>query len=110
MHLTNVVVFSTKGYRPQFNKMSNGDLDGDKYIIIWNKDVLEYVTKDKIEDPCKPQDYSDYIDRFPLGSDIPIEDMFTFYLQRDILGILATKWKLMCCIIGVRAPTHLFCL
>jgi RNA-dependent RNA polymerase len=48
MHLTNVVVFSTKGDRPQFNKMSSGDLDGDKYIIIWNKDVLNFVTPDKI--------------------------------------------------------------
>ena len=52
MHLSNIIVFSSKGSRPQCNQMSNGDLDGDKYLIIWNKDILSYVTPDKIFKPC----------------------------------------------------------
>lgn len=36
MHLFNVVVFSSKGERPQCNKMAGGDLDGDIFFICWD--------------------------------------------------------------------------
>lgn len=35
-HLFNVVVFSTKGDRPECNKMAGGDLDGDTYFVAWD--------------------------------------------------------------------------
>ena len=35
-HLVNVIVFSSKGKRPEQNKISGGDLDGDVYMIIWD--------------------------------------------------------------------------
>jgi RNA-dependent RNA polymerase len=34
--LINVVVFSSKGDRPQCNKMAGGDLDGDVFFICWD--------------------------------------------------------------------------
>ena len=40
-HLVNVVVFPSKGQRPEQNKMSGGDLDGDVYMVIWDKDLME---------------------------------------------------------------------
>jgi RNA-dependent RNA polymerase len=40
-HLVNVVVFSCKGIRPEQNKMSGGDLDGDSYMIIWDEDLVK---------------------------------------------------------------------
>ena len=39
-HLSNVVVFSSKGDRPQFNKMAGGDLDGDVYFVCWEKSII----------------------------------------------------------------------
>jgi RNA-dependent RNA polymerase len=36
-HLFNVIVFPSKGYRPEQNKMSGGDLDGDVYMTIWDQ-------------------------------------------------------------------------
>jgi hypothetical protein len=31
MEFFNVIIFSSKGKRPEHNKMANGDLDGDVY-------------------------------------------------------------------------------
>lgn len=39
-HLVNVIVFSSKGERPECNKMSGGDLDGDVYFICWEDAIL----------------------------------------------------------------------
>jgi len=39
-HLHNVVVFPTKGVRPEQNKMSGGDLDGDVYMVIWEERLV----------------------------------------------------------------------
>jgi RNA-dependent RNA polymerase len=36
----NVIVFPSKGYRPEQNKMSGGDLDGDCFMVMWDKDIL----------------------------------------------------------------------
>lgn len=35
-HLSNVIVFSSKGYRPVCNMMAGGDLDGDVYFVCWD--------------------------------------------------------------------------
>jgi RNA-dependent RNA polymerase len=40
-HLVNVVVFSSKGKRPETHKMSGGDLDGDVYMVIWEPKIVE---------------------------------------------------------------------
>lgn len=42
-HLVNVIVFPLKGDRPLQNCMSGGDLDGDVYMIIWDKKLVGYV-------------------------------------------------------------------
>ncbi len=36
-HLFNVIVFSSKGERPQCNMMAGGDLDGDVYFVCWEQ-------------------------------------------------------------------------
>ena len=40
--LKNVIIFSTNGLRPDPDKLSGGDLDGDLYLVIWDKRVLEF--------------------------------------------------------------------
>jgi RNA-dependent RNA polymerase len=39
-NLVNVIVFPTVGKRPEQNKMSGGDLDGDVYFAIWDKTIV----------------------------------------------------------------------
>ena len=40
-HLFNVVVFSIKGERPDQHKLSMGDLDGDTYMVISDRDLVD---------------------------------------------------------------------
>ena len=38
----NVIIFSTQGQRPDPDKMSGGDLDGDLYLVIWDERILKF--------------------------------------------------------------------
>jgi len=42
LHLRNCILFSTKGVRPDPDKMGGGDLDGDKYLVMWHPLILKY--------------------------------------------------------------------
>lgn len=44
-HLTNVIVFSSKGPRPMCNIISDGDLDGDVYFVCWDKEMIAGITE-----------------------------------------------------------------
>lgn len=39
-HLSNVIVFSTKGERGLPSMLSGGDLDGDQFTLIWDSRLL----------------------------------------------------------------------
>lgn len=39
-HLTDVVVFPSTGDRPVPKMLSGGDLDGDDFFVIWDKDLI----------------------------------------------------------------------
>ncbi|CAF3530516.1 unnamed protein product [Rotaria socialis] len=58
-HLKDVVVFPQKGHRPHPNEISGSDLDGDEYVVIWDKDLIpetpneEAYAYDSQEDPPK---------------------------------------------------------
>lgn len=39
-NLVNVIVFSAKGDRPDMEKLSGADLDGDTYWVCWQEDLL----------------------------------------------------------------------
>jgi len=45
LQLRNVILFSTKGSRPDADKMGGGDLDGDKYLVIWHPILMKYASK-----------------------------------------------------------------
>ena len=49
-HMKNVIVFSKKGARPTFNKLSGGDLDGDRYFVSFN----DYITNNIKDKDCSP--------------------------------------------------------
>lgn len=39
-HLTDCIIFSTQGRRPSADLMSGGDLDGDKFFVCWDPDLI----------------------------------------------------------------------
>ncbi len=40
-YLYNVVIFSSIGQRPDQHKLSCGDLDGDTYSVMWDKEMVK---------------------------------------------------------------------
>lgn len=52
IHMRNVVVFSSKGERPETNKISGGDLDGDVYLCIWDDLLISNMKEEMIEEPA----------------------------------------------------------
>jgi len=48
-------VFPTKGDRPEQNKMSGGDLDGDVYFVSWEPTLIAGI---KIHEPSNFKELS----------------------------------------------------
>lgn len=44
-HRCNEIIFSSIGQRPDQNKLSGGDLDGDTYFVTWDKDLVKGFTE-----------------------------------------------------------------
>lgn len=59
--MSNVILFATQGNRPDPDKMSGGDLDGDKYLVIWDQRLLQYADQIRSEEPIdfSQPEYSD---------------------------------------------------
>ena len=89
-HMVNVIVFSKKGKRPTFNKLSGGDLDGDRYFITYN----DYITNNIKDINCEPLEdpkYSIKNNIFPKYKKITIDDSIDCIIkaaQNDLVGIL----------------------
>lgn len=85
-HLKNVVVLPQKGDRDVPNMCSGGDLDGDDYIVMWDKDFLP----DAVNEP--PMDFTA---EKPIESENSITvkditDFFVTHMKNDSLGQIAT--------------------
>lgn len=105
-HLFNIVVFSSKGDRPQCNKMAGGDLDGDVYFVCWEKSLVDSLDPEMLEPPAtysKPT----LVNEKPESDTLP--DHFIFYLERDVLGKLANLHLALCDQIGRDGPKHPEC-
>ena len=84
-HLQNVLVFPQTGDRDLSNMCSGGDLDGDDYIVIWDKRLFP-----KIWNP-EPMDFTPPPPMRAAG-DITTNDIITFflhYMKNDFLGKIA---------------------
>jgi hypothetical protein len=88
--LSNCVVFSQKGDRDLPSKLSGGDLDGDRYHIIW-------------DEACRPvRQFSpaDYprIDPVDIGRSVELQDMTDFFIkfmETDQLGRIAVLHQVL---------------
>ena len=84
-HLRDVVVLPQRGDRDIASMCSGGDLDGDDYIIIWDKDIIPK------EWNHAPMDYSAPAPKV-LDRDVTRRDMVNFfvnYMKNDRLGAIA---------------------
>lgn len=81
-HLKDVVVFSQLGDRDVPGMCSGGDLDGDDFFVIWDKD---YIPKEWNTEPMEMQ----ATPRNDLRRPVRMEDMmahFVKYMKNDTLG------------------------
>ncbi|KAI5846534.1 RNA dependent RNA polymerase-domain-containing protein [Morchella snyderi] len=86
-HLRNVVVFPSKGDRDLASMLSGGDLDGDDYIVIWDKDLTSGITN------YPPMDYLP-MEPIELSRDVEVNDITKFfvnYMKNDKLGAIANS-------------------
>jgi hypothetical protein len=85
LNLTNCVCFSQKGARDLPSQLGGGDLDGDRYYIIWDEELHIRTT-----DP--PADYPKVMP-VDIGRVVKRTDMIEFFIQfteTDSLGRVAT--------------------
>jgi len=86
-HLVDVVVFPQTGDRDLPSMLSGGDLDGDDYVIIWDKEL----TAPGVLVNESPASYKPHIPE-PLNRDVTIQDITEFfvnYMKNDRLGAIA---------------------
>ncbi|KAL2760162.1 hypothetical protein ACRALDRAFT_2056344 [Sodiomyces alcalophilus JCM 7366] len=50
-HLTDCIIFSTRGKRPAADLMSGGDLDGDTFFVCWDPDLIPRTISQPAEYP-----------------------------------------------------------
>ena len=84
-HLKDVVVFPQTGDRDIASMCSGGDLDGDDFLVIWDRDLLPHQWN------AEPMDYSrPKIDVH--GREIGIDDLTSFfvtYMKNDTVSRIA---------------------
>ncbi|KAI1106408.1 RdRP-domain-containing protein [Jackrogersella minutella] len=86
--LSNCIAFSQKGQRDLPSQLSGGDLDGDIYNIIWDRDAVN-----SLERQFAPADYP-RVSPKNIGREVNQEDMTDFFVEfmaTDQLGVIATR-------------------
>ncbi|KAK1973476.1 RNA dependent RNA polymerase [Colletotrichum cereale] len=85
-NLRNCIAFSQLGQRDLPSQLSGGDLDGDLYNIIWDKQAMPRWTYPAADYPrVTPES---------LGRPVQREDMsswFVDFMKSDVLGLIATR-------------------
>nr|XP_050023600.1 uncharacterized protein LOC126517839 [Dermacentor andersoni]XP_054920510.1 uncharacterized protein LOC126517839 [Dermacentor andersoni] len=84
-HVIDCIVFPAQGPRPHPDEMAGSDLDGDEYVVIWEK-CLFFPGPNRA-----PMNFSDRNPE-PDNKDITIDDMIKFicnYIKNDSIGILS---------------------
>eukprot|EP00978_Attheya_sp_CCMP212_P037937 scaffold183198_cov43-Attheya_sp.AAC.1 len=52
LNFRNCILFSTQGDRPEADKMSGGDMDGDQYLVIWDKRLTKHASQLRMKQPA----------------------------------------------------------
>ncbi|KAK3281861.1 hypothetical protein CYMTET_10370 [Cymbomonas tetramitiformis] len=87
-HAYDVVVFPTQGARPHPDEMAGGDLDGDQYYVIYDKELVPELCN-----VCEPADYSgdkQVKEQCDLTAEM-VETVFIESFEKDQIGILSNE-------------------
>ncbi|XP_041013616.1 RNA-dependent RNA polymerase 1-like [Juglans microcarpa x Juglans regia] len=82
-HIVDCIVFPQKGKRPHPNECSRSSLDGDKYFVCWDRDLIPPLRIQPAEYIAAPT--------MQLDRDVTIEEVeecFTNYIKDNNLGII----------------------
>jgi RNA-dependent RNA polymerase len=82
-HYENVIVFPQVGSRPHPNEMAGGDLDGDTYLVIWDKEIFPSRTLEPLDFTAQKRPD---VERVEMKD---IAEFFVEYIQNDKLGIIS---------------------
>jgi hypothetical protein len=88
--LRNCIVFSQHGARDLPSQLSGGDLDGDLYSVIWDRDSM----------PTRMFSPADYprVTPEPLNRKVNRDDMADFFInfmKTDVLGVIANRHQIL---------------
>lgn len=88
--LSNCICFSSKGPRDLPSKLSGGDLDGDRYYVMWDENAQ----------PTQYFEPADYPRQKPEELDRPVEradmtDFFIKFMETDQLGRIAVLHRVL---------------
>ncbi|CAF4559860.1 unnamed protein product, partial [Rotaria sp. Silwood2] len=72
-HLNDVIIFSIRGERPDFNKIAGSDLDGDGYFVYWGQEL-------RLKCQVNPLDYTPDAKQYQPTSISP-EDVINYCLS-----------------------------
>ncbi|KHN85827.1 putative RNA-dependent RNA polymerase 1 [Toxocara canis] len=89
-HLRDVIVFPRYGPRPHTDEMAGSDLDGDEYIVIFDKDLF---LNDNEEAMHFPKSIAPDYDTPPTTEDMI--DFFLKYLSQDSIGRMSNAHLIM---------------
>ena len=83
----NNILFSQKGERPEADKMSGSDLDGDQFAVTWDRRLF-------LDRPSDPMDYSppSKIAEDDRITDASLLQHFINHARNDNLGRIAMLW------------------
>jgi regulator of nonsense transcripts 1 len=90
-HLVDCIVFPTDGERPHPDEIAGSDLDGDKFFVCWDPDLVPYKCQDPVSYPAAkvPQkkvilqkDLIDYFSRYSSSAIGKIDHHFAQWADR----------------------------
>eukprot|EP00644_Phytophthora_capsici_P001780 jgi/Phyca11/107928/e_gw1.14.26.1 len=98
--LKDCIVFPSRGERPHPDECTGGDLDGDMFVVIWDKRLIPSRTQ-----VCEPMAFDEDTggDTSPRGGeyhqstdDEGLVDFYVHSIQDDILGIASNAHLALC--------------
>ena len=87
-HLVDCIVFPTDGERPHPDEIAGSDLDGDKFFVCWDPDLIPYQSQEPVSYPAA---------KVPTKKNIGQDDLIAYFARYSNATIgkidsLFSKW------------------